>query len=388
MLNPLRNTFSNAEIRSQSSVTCSDFTPTASGEYTFLFEAVEDNAACRFFIYDVLITHVGQVLDCEGVKGYCFGFQGQEKDDELKGAGNSVNYTYRKHDPRLGRFFAVDPLAAEYPWNSPYAFSENGLIDAIELEGLEAFTVHGMGGSPKQYQEGGENRDVAQYLFKNYTNHKNADGSPDLGALNNDFSWKVGRRVSQKSGERKGRNLCSALQTYDDRKVAAEMLVEHVLTVRQQMIDNNEITSDEEITLIGFSAGGLVSMQAAEMLASKGYKINIITVNTPASKDQNSIEHPSSNSGINDMLIFKTKGDKLSRKLVGASWSYKNGSVPEKYQQVEIESTAKIGLLKHFAMSINIDSIKSSEANKLDPVEGNRKNPRTPSKQESSMSNK
>ncbi len=72
---------------------------------------------------------------CAGA--YRFGFQGQEQDDEVKGAGNSVNYKYRVHDPRLGRFMSVDPLAPEYPWNSPYAFSENRVIDGVELEGLE-----------------------------------------------------------------------------------------------------------------------------------------------------------------------------------------------------------------------------------------------------------
>src|SRR5690606_4639049 len=41
---------------------------------------------------------------------YRYGFQGQEKDDEVKGSGNSINYKYRMHDPRIGRFFAVDPL--------------------------------------------------------------------------------------------------------------------------------------------------------------------------------------------------------------------------------------------------------------------------------------
>ena len=41
------------------------------------------------------------------------------------------------HDPRIGRFFAVDPLAKKYPWNSSYAFSENRVIDGVELEGLE-----------------------------------------------------------------------------------------------------------------------------------------------------------------------------------------------------------------------------------------------------------
>ncbi len=68
---------------------------------------------------------------------YRYGFQGQEQDNELKGNGNSVNFKYRMHDPRIGRFFAVDPLSPHYPWNSPYAFSENRVIDMIELEGLE-----------------------------------------------------------------------------------------------------------------------------------------------------------------------------------------------------------------------------------------------------------
>lgn len=68
---------------------------------------------------------------------YRYGFQGQEKDDEVKGEGNSINYKYRMHDPRLGRFFAVDPLFKEYPFNSPYAFSENFVIAGTEIEGLE-----------------------------------------------------------------------------------------------------------------------------------------------------------------------------------------------------------------------------------------------------------
>jgi len=68
---------------------------------------------------------------------YRYGFQGQEMDDEIKGNGNSLNYKYRMHDPRVGRFFAVDPLFREYPHNSTYAFSENSTIAFVEIEGLE-----------------------------------------------------------------------------------------------------------------------------------------------------------------------------------------------------------------------------------------------------------
>ncbi len=70
---------------------------------------------------------------------YRYGFQGQEMDDEVKGEGNSLNYTFRMHDPRVGRFLSLDPLSAQYPHNSPYAFAENRVIDGTELEGLEFY---------------------------------------------------------------------------------------------------------------------------------------------------------------------------------------------------------------------------------------------------------
>jgi RHS repeat-associated protein len=77
---------------------------------------------------------------------YRYGFQGQEKDDEIKGGeGNSLNYTFRMHDPRIGRFFAVDPLAKEYPELTPYQFSSNSPIDMVELEGMEGWAINNKG---------------------------------------------------------------------------------------------------------------------------------------------------------------------------------------------------------------------------------------------------
>ena len=69
---------------------------------------------------------------------YRYGFQGQEKDDEVKdGNGTSINYKYRMHDPRVGRFFAADPLEHKFPWMTPYAFTQNKVIMFVELEGLQ-----------------------------------------------------------------------------------------------------------------------------------------------------------------------------------------------------------------------------------------------------------
>jgi RHS repeat-associated protein len=45
---------------------------------------------------------------------YRFGFQGQEKDDEVHGStGTSINYEYRTYDPRIARFMSIDPLTAK-----------------------------------------------------------------------------------------------------------------------------------------------------------------------------------------------------------------------------------------------------------------------------------
>jgi len=68
---------------------------------------------------------------------YRFGFNGQQKDNEYAGIGNSLEFKYRGFDPRIGRFRSVDPLVATYPWNSPYAFAENKPISGRDLKGLE-----------------------------------------------------------------------------------------------------------------------------------------------------------------------------------------------------------------------------------------------------------
>jgi len=72
---------------------------------------------------------------------YSFGFQGQEKDDDVKGVGNNIEFKYRLYDARLGRFLSSDPLEGSFPWNSPYAFAENKVIENMELEGAETINA-------------------------------------------------------------------------------------------------------------------------------------------------------------------------------------------------------------------------------------------------------
>lgn len=92
------------------------------------------------------------------VGNYSFGFNGQIQDQEWNG-GQSVNFKFRVHDPRLGRFLSVDPLAPSFPWNTPYGYAENDVIRSRDLEGAEkAETNKGLcGGKTTNTQKGGEN---------------------------------------------------------------------------------------------------------------------------------------------------------------------------------------------------------------------------------------
>ncbi|MEM9337181.1 MAG: DUF6443 domain-containing protein [Bacteroidota bacterium] len=104
--------------------------------YLYSYLSNESEQVTEVFFDDFRIDHIRANAFGPNL-AYRYGFQGQERDDEIKGEGNSVNYKYRMHDPRVGRFFAVDPLEASYPWYSPYQFSGNRVIHKVELEGLE-----------------------------------------------------------------------------------------------------------------------------------------------------------------------------------------------------------------------------------------------------------
>jgi RHS repeat-associated protein len=66
---------------------------------------------------------------------YLYGFQGQEKDDEVKGEGNSYTTEFRQYDPRLGRWLSLDPLMGHFPDMSPYVGFNNNPIVIVDPKG-------------------------------------------------------------------------------------------------------------------------------------------------------------------------------------------------------------------------------------------------------------
>jgi len=84
---------------------------------------------------------IGREFVADTVGKYRYGFNGAEKDNEIKGDGNSLEFKFRIYGPRLGKFLSIDPLTKSYPYYSPYHFAGNRPIDCIDLEGTEPKSV-------------------------------------------------------------------------------------------------------------------------------------------------------------------------------------------------------------------------------------------------------
>ena len=58
-----------------------------------------------------------------------------EKDNEVKGKGNSLDFGARVYDSRLGRFLSIDPDALKYPSLTPYLFAADNPLKYIDFDG-------------------------------------------------------------------------------------------------------------------------------------------------------------------------------------------------------------------------------------------------------------
>ena len=58
-----------------------------------------------------------------------------EKDDELKGEGNSITTEFRQYDPRIGRWLTPDPKASLMPFQTPYNAFDNRPTITVDPKG-------------------------------------------------------------------------------------------------------------------------------------------------------------------------------------------------------------------------------------------------------------
>ena len=150
------------------------------------------------------------------------------------------------------------------------------------------------------------------------------------------------------------------------------------MTAAIELVDYIKINHKvgEEITLIGVSHGGNVSIQAAEMLASEGYKVNIITLNTTSfSNVEGDSENPNGNLGINDIIDIRTENDIISGLVRGGGFLkgiFTGNRATNDYngpgQTLTITNDKKFFLYRHATANAQEGQIVDSDLKKLQPI--------------------
>ena len=87
----------------------------------------------------------GVQLDGRTIQGdfYRRGFNGMEKDDEVKGGGNSYDFGARMYDSRVGRWLSLDAKKSSKPSCTPYNFVMNNPTIKIDPDGNTDFYFNG-----------------------------------------------------------------------------------------------------------------------------------------------------------------------------------------------------------------------------------------------------
>ncbi len=294
----------------------------------------------------------------EGDGDYRYGFQGQEMDDEVKGRGNSVNYKYRMHDPRVGRFFAVDPLAPDYPHNSPYAFSENKVIQFVELEGLEVF----LSKAQRAEYGGGMWSDVGTFLFNSGVSLYNgfADAFNYAGELD---------KIDKEQGTVFGTESVNKLKS--DVKQAVDGVHNYVTTTTYEKFKEDAINvlSDVETyeDIAGAILGGTVT-KGTRMLSSTALINTRKSLATAFYQKSGYTGQRAANhiGGINFEKAVQTKT--LKKGTVVQQWVGEDG-VGNYFTPLENGASKNLGIsyegrtLKQFTLTEDVKVLQSTAAN-------------------------
>ena len=174
----------------------------------------------------------------------------------------------------------------KYAWLSSYQFASSSPVWAVDLDGLEMFVVHGTFQSRHGFSKG-----ILSQLQRIAGNRE----------VDTSFSWGGGITFERIRGEK------------------AKELVDHILRKRAEMLQAGKISEDEPITIVGYSHGGNIALQAARILGEEYWtQVNVITIATPAYNGEGDVESPSNNPGVyqnyhfvheNDWVVHLARGD-------------------------------------------------------------------------------
>jgi RHS repeat-associated protein len=238
---------------------------------------------------------------------YRYGFNGKEKDDEIKGSGNSLDYGARIYDPRLGRWLGVDPLNAEYTSISPYVFAVNSPISAFDQDGKRVYFVGGAGGDTKgwnyteRWGNAFTNNGIQGFTPLKNTSHDLKGSFPLNDILFTNSYRKSTTKIEPTDFGGRGSTKIVALN---------DKMIDKAVNQIIDDLTKNPLKEGEQLNLAGYSYGSVLQAHVVLALSKKGVKVdNLILIGSPIPSKSELFE---SLSKVTNVIREDIKGDKLS----------------------------------------------------------------------------
>jgi RHS repeat-associated protein len=209
---------------------------------------------------------------------YKYGFNGKEKDDEVKGSGNSLDFGARMYDSRLGRWLSIDQLAKQYPFVSPYIFVLNTPIQAKDPDGKRVYFVGGAGNDNQGWNYIGRfNKSWTNLGIHGFTRIDASHGKAGDVLFTN--TW----RNNLENGDYSRSGITHYAQNDEQVKKAVNDIVND--------ITSKPLAEGEQLNLAGYSYGSVVQANVAIALINKGYKVdNLVLIGSPTEEGSQLME--------------------------------------------------------------------------------------------------